>query len=307
MIDTTHHDRRGTRTRIALAVTAAVAVAGCGLVAYRLELHSLQVTPVDPTLAGATTQQLTATGRYEDASERDVTAEAAWASSRPEVATVSAAGLVTPLGAGTTTVTASLQGVSGSTVLTVTNAQLVSIEVTPASPSIANGTRLRFVAIGHFDDGSTQDLTSQATWSSSDPSVTIDDAPGAEGLAASIALGPAVSTITASFGGISGQTTLTVSAVALAALSVSPAAATINVGASQQFAATGTFSDASTQDMTAEVAWDSSSTSVATVSSTGRAVGVFAGSATITATSSALLGSATGDAQLTVKTASPGY
>jgi len=265
------------------------------------------VTPADPTLAGTTTQQLTATGRYEDDSVRDVTAEAQWTSSNPEIASVSATGLVTPVAAGTTTVTASMEGVAGTTTLTVTNAQLVSIEIAPASPSIANGTRLAFAATGHFDDGSTQDLTSQATWSSSEPTVTIDNAAGSEGLAASTALGSTSSTITASFDGISGQATLTVNAVALTSVAVTPATAEITVGRSQQFAATGTFSDATTQVLTNEVAWESSAPSVATVSATGRAVGVFAGTVTISATSSALLGSVAGGAQLTVKTASPGY
>lgn len=296
-----------TRNLVAVAAAAAMTVVGCNLASYRLELRRLAVTPASPTVAMGTVQQLTATGRYEDDSERDVTGEAGWTSSNPAVATVSAAGLVTPAGAGSATVMATLEGVTASAVVTVSDAQLVSIEVTPATASIANGTRFRFSATGHFDDGSAQDLTSQVTWSSSESSVTFDATAGSEGLASSVELGAVAATVSASLDGISGEAVLTVRAVGLSAIAVTPATATITVGSAQHFAATGTFSDASTQDMTAEVAWESSSPSVATVSPSGRAAGVFAGTTTITATSSALLGSVSGAAELTVKSASGGY
>lgn len=282
----------------------AVAFQGCKLVTYE-NLASVTVSPANPSIAGTTSQQFTAKATYSDeTAEKDVTPEAAWTSSDPSVATVSNSGLATPGQPGTTTITASLQGRSGSTTLTVTNAQLQSIDVTTATPSIANGTRAQFTATGHFDDSTAQDLTSQVTWTSSDSSVSMSNT----GLATSTALGAASSTITATLGAISGFTTLTVNDVTLTSLSVTLASPTIKVGFTQQSTATGTFSDLSTQNMTREVSWASSDTSIATIdSSTGLARGVFAGSTTITATSSALLGSASGSAQLTVQTAGGGY
>ena len=66
----------------------------------------------------------------------------------------------------------------------MTAATLVSIEVTPADPSIANGTTQQFTATGTYTDASTQDLTAAVTWSSSDEGVaTISNAGGSEGLA----------------------------------------------------------------------------------------------------------------------------
>jgi uncharacterized protein YjdB len=282
----------------------AVAFQGCKLATYE-NLASVTVSPANPSIAGTTSQQFTAKATYSDETpEKDVTPDAAWTSSDPSVATVSSSGLATPAQPGTTTITASLQGRSASTTLTVTNAQLQSIDVTTASPSIANGTRAQFTATGHFDDSTAQDLTSQVTWTSSDSSVTISNT----GLATSTALGAATSTITATLGTIPGFTTLTVKDVTLTSMSVTPATATIKVGLAQQFTVTGTFSDLSTQNMTGEATWTSSAESVATIgSSTGRATGVFAGSTTITATSSALLGSVPGTAQLTVQTAGGGY
>ena len=71
---------------------------------------------------------------------------------------------------GTAVVSATDPGtsVSGSTTVTVTAAVLVSIQVTPSSPSVAKGTTQGFVATGVYSDGSTQDLTNAVTWNSSD-------------------------------------------------------------------------------------------------------------------------------------------
>ncbi|HEX9050374.1 MAG TPA: Ig-like domain-containing protein [Anaeromyxobacter sp.] len=297
---------RWTLGTAALSLALLATVQGCRVVTYSVRLTGLAMTPGTASIAATTTQQFTLSGTYSDLSARDVTADAAWSSSDPAVATVSG-GIATPLRAGTTTITAALEGHSASSALTVTNALLQSLEVLPANPSIPNGTALQLSATGHFDDGSVQDLTAQAAWTSSDPSVNVGDAAGSKGLAVSTALGAATSTVTATLGAISGSTALTVRDVTLASLTVTPATATIRVGRGQQFAATGTFSDASTHDMTREATWQSSATSVATVGPTGLAMGVFAGTATISATSSALLGSVPGDAQLTVQAAAPGY
>ena len=87
--------------------------------------------------------------------------------------------------------------------------------------------------------------------------------------------------------------------VTLTSIAVTPANPSIAAGASQQFTATGTYSDNSTQDITASVTWTSSDTGKALVSSAGLATGVAAGTTTITATS----GSISGTALLTVASA----
>ncbi len=82
---------------------------------------------------------------------------------------------------------------------------LTSITVTPANPSIAVGATQQFIATGHYSDGSTQDLTNQVTWMSSDiAKATINST----GLSYGVAIGS--STITATSGSISGWTSLTI-------------------------------------------------------------------------------------------------
>jgi len=76
--------------------------------------------------------------------------------------------------------------------------------------------------------------------------------------------------------------------VTLLTVTVTPVAGSIQQGGTQQYGALGTYSDLSTRDITNQVTWTSSSTTVATVSnaagSKGRVTGVGVGAATITAT-----------------------
>jgi hypothetical protein len=76
----------------------------------------------------------------------------------------------------------------------------------------------------------------------------------------------------------------------LTSIAVTPANATNQVGATQQFTATGTYSDSSTQDLSSQVTWASSSAGVATISASGLATAVSVGSSTISATLSGVTG-----------------
>jgi N-acetylneuraminic acid mutarotase len=100
---------------------------------------------------------------------------------------------------------------------------------------------------------------------------------------------------------LSGSTkTVRVSFVSgLLSIAITPAAPSLAKGLTEQFTATGTFSDASTADLTGSVTWTSSTPSAATVNGAGLAQSVAAGSTTITATS----GSVSGSAMLTVTAA----
>src|SRR6266851_9739947 len=137
------------------------------LTAENATLVSIGVTPANPNLPQGLIRQFTATGTYSDSSTQDLTAQVAWSSSNTGVATIDSAGLATSVAAGTTTITATLGLVSGNTTLTVTNATLSTIDVTPTDPSIANGTTQQFTATGTYSDFTTQDLTTQVAWSSS--------------------------------------------------------------------------------------------------------------------------------------------
>jgi uncharacterized protein YjdB len=88
------------------------------------------------------------------------------------------------------------------------NPTLTSITVTPSTPNLQVGNTLQMTATGNNDDGSTKNLTTSATWSSSDTTlVTVSST----GLIKAIAnTGSTGVTITATSGTISGNTTVTV-------------------------------------------------------------------------------------------------
>jgi len=85
------------------------------------------------------------------------------------------------------------------------------------------------------------------------------------------------------------------SAPSLQSVSVTPGTASVLAGKTQQFTATGTYSDGSTQDLSSTASWSSSDTTVATVNSAGLATTLSEGSSDITAA----LQSVTGSSQLT--------
>src|SRR5262249_41032401 len=113
--------------------------------------------------------------------------------------------LATAVTPGMSTISATLNGITGSTMLTVSPATLRSIAVTPANPRVAVGGMEFFNATGTFSDRTTQNLTSQVSGASSAPSVaTLAPTGMAMGMA------PGSSTISARLNGVTGSTRLTV-------------------------------------------------------------------------------------------------
>jgi hypothetical protein len=82
-------------------------------------LTSIAISPSNPLLQGPGTVQLTAIGKYSDGSTSDVSGSSSWASTNPAVASVDGTGTVTAASYGSTTVSASVGSVTGSTLLTV--------------------------------------------------------------------------------------------------------------------------------------------------------------------------------------------
>ncbi|MCA9672746.1 MAG: Ig-like domain-containing protein [Myxococcales bacterium] len=278
-------------------------VKGTAALVVAAEIDKIEVTPVNPSVAAGSTQQFKAEAILTDQSKQDVTSQVTWSSSSASIATIDALGLATALAKGTATIEASLAGKSGSTTLDVTDATLDKIEVTAASPSVNIGGTVQLTATAIYSDGSKQDVTSQATWTTSDATIATVDSTTTKGEVSGVAAGSA--DISAAFGGKTGKLTVVVTAAVVVSIQVTPATASIAKGATQQFKAIATMSDQSTQDITSAASWQSSDTNAATVETTGGsnpglATGVAAGSATISAT----FQGQSGTTSLTVTTAS---
>ena len=255
-------------------------------------LSNISIAPANSIPVGAQ-QLLVATGIFNNGSTETL-ASVLWSSSSSSVATVSNdstnPGLLVGVSQGGSTITASatLVGVIGYDNLNVIT--LAGITMSPQNPLLIAGQTQQFSATGQYSDGSTQDISASATWSSSLPSV----ATVSGGLALGLSQG--LTTIQVSSGSITASTTLNVATGALVSISLSPSNPSVTLNSSQQLtlAATGSFSDGSSQDVSNNVTWSSSNTSVAVVFPIGSAPGVVvpiaAGSTNIAASLGAISG-----------------
>src|SRR5207247_2332462 len=136
-------------------------------------------------------------------------------------------------------------------------------------------------------DGNVNPLSGRVvTWASSNTSVATVSS---SGLVTGKVAGSA--TITATSEGQSGTASITVTTVPVASVTVTPASASVNEGKTVQLTATP--KDANGNPLSGRtIAWSSSNTAVATVSTSGLVTGKVAGSATITATSEGQSGTA---------------
>jgi uncharacterized protein YjdB len=291
-------DVNGLVTSIAAGSTTITATLGSVMQTFTLTVSTPTISDIFVSPDGLTepigvSQQYTATADYSDGSSSDLSSGVTWASSAPAVATVDSSGVVTTVGPGTTTISATVGSFSDSSTLTVIAANLQSITVAPSTAKLAAGTLLQFTATGTFDDGSTQPLTS-LTWSSSAQNLLTIDANGA---ATGIIAGSA--TVTATSGTISGAASVTVTNAKISSIAVTPADSVMPIGAMKQFSAVATLSDSTTQDVSLSALWSSSAAAVATIGNQGLASSVANGTVTISAT----VGAVSGSTSLTVTTA----
>jgi hypothetical protein len=259
------------------------------------KLTSITISAVSSTIANGTSTKLIAIGHFSGLFSRDVTDEAVWSSASPAVAdfkysTAPDKNRVTAVTPGSAVVAATVDGVSASYTLTVSNATIQTMTISPATASIPMGLTRQFSASGTFSDATTQDLTFDADWKSSPGTY----ATVSKGLATALKTGIGDETITAGFGAVpvSGTATLTVTAATLQSITVTPAnSSVIGLSKTVTFAAKGNYSDGTTVDITGTAAWVSSQVGVATiVANSGVATSVAAGTTSISATLNGISG-----------------
>jgi hypothetical protein len=168
------------------------------------KLH-VTVAPVSPptvnavsvagtTPAVGTTTQFNATAFLSDNTSKPVTNVAIWRSSNASAATVNA-GQVRGIAAGETDISATYQGVTGTLHLAIGSSSSPSPPATPptvtlvsvSGPTPGIGGTVRLFAMATLSDHTSQDVTSLASWSSSNASVAIASSGG---LVTGVAAGP---------------------------------------------------------------------------------------------------------------------
>lgn len=244
-------------------------------------LTKVIINTTDSSIAKGTKVQLYAVGILSDGTTQDLTNQAVWQSTAPNKVAVGVNGLASGVAVGSAGITAMFGGFTSSAfTMTVTDAVLTGVVVNATDSSIAKGTSSQLTATGTLSDGSTQDLTSQATWHSNNGSIV---SVTANGVATGLIAGQSTA-ITAKFGGFTSlPVTITVSDAVVQSISLSITNNNPVAGTSAQLTATGTLSDGTTQDFTNQVVWSSDNNKIATISVDGKLAAIKAGSATVTA------------------------
>ncbi|EKO3563399.1 Ig-like domain-containing protein [Vibrio fluvialis] len=227
---------------------------------------SIQITPGTVLIEKGGVQLYSAIGSFSDSSTKDITSNVIWLSADTNIATISSSGLLTAESSGDVVVTASLDGViSNKSNVTVTNASITDLQITPALVSLAKGLTQNLTAIAIYSDSSTNDVTQRVSWTSSDTNVaTILQS----GLVSAEAVGNA--SITASLDGkVSNTSTIEVTSAVVSSIQVTPISVTLPKGTTESLSAIATFSDLTTQDVTGSVSWSSSDVNVATITTSG--------------------------------------
>jgi hypothetical protein len=209
--------KRDLRILATFAALSLLALAvGCRGFFVNPTLTSMTVAPTSASIIQGGTQQINATGNFNDGSTKDLTGSASWTSSATDIATVSKGGLVTAASnlsnpPGMATITATSGTITASSTITVNTGPLTAIAINTTTPNPAAGQTVVFTAQGTYSGSAQQqDITTLVTWSSSNTAVISTIASGS-GAVLSTATSGATTDVTATLNGItSNALTITV-------------------------------------------------------------------------------------------------
>ena len=291
------------------------------ILASSLRIESISITPDNPSVPSGVPQDYTLTATLANGNVRPLTAkelgqvewtwDASGTSTLFDIADVDIQNIginslprVTAIktdymgGNEEITLTAVLRDIIATEVMTINNADLVSINITPETASITRLATHQYTANGTYTDGSIHDISDIVDWDSDDDLIATVDSTG-KVTGQYNGAGTETATITADDGGsISDTATIDVTAPTLSNVSVSPISTSIAEGTYVQFRATAIYSNNTTQDVTDAANWSCLTGGVATidnVTNKGLTQGDNAGTTTVRATFDGVNGDATLD------------
>lgn len=240
-------------------------------------LSSIALEPLVARMSKGSSRAFTATGTFSNNSVANITESASWASTNPAVATVlntsGSKGLVTAVAAGTAVITVSSQGITATRTVTVTTAALSHLEVSPPNVALPAGSAKSFQAVATYADGTVEDVTRGAQWSSSNEGMlTVENAPLEAGRAAFLA--PGTVSLQASWAGTTASQTVRVTNATVTGVVIRPDEITLSVPDFQQLRPIVTYSDGSVVDGQELAVWTTDDPTVADVSNAQGSRGV---------------------------------
>ncbi len=238
------------------------------------EVIDIQVMP--RSVVAGSAQRFSAEIIFSNGTTQVVTDETAWTSSNSLIAApINGA----PLGTfqvkvpGNFAVSAVFGNLSVTVPIQSQMLPLSSIQVKSASSVLNAGVSEQFVAIGHFKNETSRDITQSVSWRSTNPQVvTADNTLGSKGLVYAATGG--FSTVFAAFDGVVGSKVIEVSTEQFASLSIENADKPLPIGIEKALKLIGRRADGSTLDVTATAIWTSSNPYLVTISNDLTTAGV---------------------------------
>ncbi|MBT6492506.1 MAG: hypothetical protein HOK97_22235 [Deltaproteobacteria bacterium] len=257
-------------------------------------VDSILITPVQPWVEVGENILLKATAVFSDGTITSLNEWLEWQSSNTDIATIDPMGNVVGRASGTTmiTVTELNLGITGTATLSVQSANdngpddpeeptgpvLTHVTITPSNPLLSLNQTVQLNLLGHYDDSTTATIQNGIEWSSANENVaTVDDT----GILTSRQAG--TSLITATVLGLSATTAARVESnePTLVSVSISPENPSVGLGETLQLTVRGTFSDGTESFLSEGLVWNSSTSSLASISNTGLLSALSAGAVLI--------------------------
>jgi uncharacterized protein YjdB len=247
-----------------------------------IPVASVVVQPTTQSLVEGQTAQIRA--QPMDVTGKPLTGRVVlWSTSNAAVATVTSTGVVTAQSPGNAVITATSEGKSGTSAVTVTALPPNAVVVTPAQVLVQQGATSQLTA-QVLDSQGRVVPNSQVTFSSSDNAIATVSS---SGLVSGVA--PGKVTISATSAGLTGTAQVTVTPIPVGRVVVTPASPTIAIGTTITLSAQAL--SASGQPLTGRtVVWSSSLPSIASVSAQGVVTGLAAGNTVVFASIDGVLG-----------------
>ncbi|MFK8137095.1 MAG: Ig-like domain-containing protein [Bdellovibrionales bacterium] len=227
-------------------------------------LVGLSLNDLNFELSAGLSKQLAATGLYDDGSSQDLTQLVSWSTGDVSISNFSSPGVLLAVSAGATTVSVDYGGFSVSTNMTVSSKTVSSLSVSPSYVSAPIGSSQFMLATAIFSDNSFGDVTDLVSWTSSNELVaTVGNSSGVFGALDRIGSGSSI--ISAELNGIIGSTVVISTGASLVSVNIGRTDFNLPVGSQDKLSLVGTFSDASTIDLTEQAIWSSSNSNIVAV------------------------------------------
>ncbi len=282
-------DKSGAVAVIAQTTQGALFRAAAMATVVDARITSISITPPNPTIDVGQRQQLSALAAYSDGTQRIVTEQATWNQSMTGgIATVGSTpgtrGLVTGVMPGKGIIVASFAGTTGSTTLLVQapSGIPVQIVVSPQGSARMVGDIVVFEAVAQFPGGATTNISNQAMFVSSNP--TVAQSLGGNRIRCAAA---GTVTIAVTYMNVIGRAELRcgdVMAKTTKDLLLTPENASLPVGQPLRVLLDAVFTDGTTMRVQFGATWKSSNDMIATVDATGVVRAIRMGMTTIAVT-----------------------